>query len=91
MKIPAELMPIPSTLGIVTDLVTTGQQSETWWNESFVDDVALSNPGTPISGLRLNVRATSYGGEPDLGALTPTWIDGQGGWPQVVISQLVAV
>jgi hypothetical protein len=69
-----------------TSAKNAGTQYETYWDEQWIWDVKLPAPVT-ASYLRLHVRNTSYGGEPDA---TTNSIGGQGG-PQRIMLQEVAV
>ena len=46
-----------------------GTQRETYWDEQWIEDVKLPTP-VSCQGVRVNVSKLSYGGEPDLAAVT---------------------
>lgn len=64
----------------------TGCQRETYWDEQWVFPVKLTTP-VDCNGIRIVVRATSYGGEPDAASLA---VGGQG-WSQRLTLSEVAV
>lgn len=68
-----------------SDANGTGCQRETYWDDQYVFDVKLPAPVT-CKAVRLNVRATSYGGEPDAACLTT---GGQGNSAQYITLQEV--
>jgi len=55
--------PAPTTYLHGTNYWNTGCRWETFWDEQWIFDVPLAAPVT-AKHLRLNVRSTSYGGEP---------------------------
>jgi hypothetical protein len=77
----------PSSFLFGTDSSNTWCVRETFWDEQWVFDVPLPAPVT-TKYLRLNVRATSYGGEPDAAANTA---GGQGDSAQRVVIQEIAI
>lgn len=70
-----------------TDFSGVGCQYETYWDEQWIFDVKLPTPVT-AQYLRLNVRAASYGGEPDANALAA---GGQGGPPRIVLQEIAVL
>ena len=77
----------PSSFQHGTDSTNVGCQRETYWDEQWIFDVKLPQPVT-AKGVRLYVRATSYGGEPD-NASTVT--GGQGDSNQHLVLEEIAV
>jgi hypothetical protein len=77
----------PSSFVHGADSTGTGCQRETYWDEQWIFDVKLPAPVT-AKAVRLNVRATSYGGEPDAACATA---GGQGNAAQVITVQEIAV
>ncbi len=66
---------------------TTGCSRETWAPDVWVEDIALPSPVSAL-GVRINVRALTYGGEPD-GAATAA--GGQGMvTPKLAIQEMMA-
>lgn len=53
-----------SSIAHGSDGTGVGCTRETWWDEQWIFDVPLDEPRV-CDALRVNVRATSYGGEPD--------------------------
>jgi hypothetical protein len=79
--------PTPSSFIHGADFWGTGCQRETYWDEQWIHDVKLPAPVT-VKYVRLYVRATSYGGEPDAAA---TATGGQGNSNQFITLQEMAV
>ena len=77
----------PTSFHFGTDGTNAGTTRETYWDEQWIFDVKLPGPVT-CSGVRVNVRATSYGGEPDAAAVTA---GGQGASTQRVAFEEIAV
>jgi hypothetical protein len=77
----------PSSFVHGADSTGTGCQRETYWDEQWIFDVKLPAPVT-AKAVRLNVRATSYGGEPDAACVTA---GGQGNAAQYITVQEIAV
>lgn len=77
----------PSSFVHGSDSNGVGCQRETYWDEQWIFDVKLPAPVT-CKAVRLNVRATSYGGEPDSACVTA---GGQGNTIQCISLQEVAV
>ncbi len=77
----------PSSFMFGTDSTNAGCQRETFWDEQWIFDESLPAPVT-CTGIRLNVRATSYGGAPDWAALQ-TGGD-QGGYQRLVVQEIAA-
>jgi hypothetical protein len=70
-----------------TSSSSSGTKIETFWDEQYVFDVPLGTTLT-CSGVRLTVRETSYGGEPDFEAIDA---GGQGNSEQHISLQEVMV
>lgn len=78
---------VPASIWHGANANGTGCQYETYWDEQWIYDVKLPAP-VSAKHVRLNVRATSYGGEPDLTAVTA---GGQGWSTQFITLQEMAV
>lgn len=79
--------PTPTSFLHGTSSSNAGCQRETYWDEQWIFDVKLPAPVT-AKHLRLNVRATSYGGEPDAAALAA---GGQGDNPHLAIQEIAVL
>ena len=77
----------PSSFQWGTSYHNVGCQRETFWDEQWIFDVKLDVPVT-AKYMRLYVRTTSYGGEPDLPCLDT---GGQGASTQQMVLAEVAV
>lgn len=70
-----------------------GTQRETFWNEQWIEDVKLPSPVT-TKGIRVYVRAASYGGEPDADMITFTGLQLSANGmevPQLAIQEIAVV
>jgi hypothetical protein len=79
--------PTPTSFLFGTNSTNTWGTQETYWDEQWVFDVPLATPVT-CRYLRVFVRSTSYGGEPDAAA---TAAGGQGDGSQRIAVQEIAV
>lgn len=79
--------PTPTSFLFGTDGTAAGCQRETFWDEQWVFDVKLPIP-VRAKGIRLVVRATSFGGAPDQAALDT---GGDQGGTQHITLQDIAV
>ncbi len=61
---------------------------ETYWDEQWIYDVPFSGGPVAFRHLRLVVRSTSFGGEPDGDCLTA---GGQGGYERIVVEELAVL
>ena len=77
----------PTSFLFGSDGTSVGTSRETYWDEQWIFDVALPTP-VACSGVRVNVRATSYGGEPDSAAIGA---GGQGASAQRLALEEIAV
>ncbi len=74
-----------------SDFTNAGCQRETFWPERWIEDVKLSSPVT-CSGVRVYVRETTAGGEPDADCVTFGGYQlGQGTTPCPIAIQEIAV
>jgi hypothetical protein len=71
-----------------TSASNAGCQRETFWDEQWIFDVPFTGGAVDFKHLRIYVRETSYGGEPDVGA---TVSGGQGYPSQRITVQEVVV
>ena len=60
---------IPTSMAYTTNNTQLNSQRETFWDERSVFDIPLTAP-IVATGVRLRIRATSSGGEPDAACLT---------------------
>lgn len=77
----------PSSFLHGTNANGTGTQRETYWDEQWVWDITLPEL-VRAAYLRIYVRETSYGGEPDAAAVTT---GGQGSEDQFLVLQEIEV
>lgn len=70
-----------------TNSTNAGCQYETFWDEQWIFDVKIPTP-VVCTYIRVNVRSTSYGGEPDATTLS---VGGQGGNPRITIQELAVL
>lgn len=70
-----------------TDWFNAGTQRETFWDEQWIFDVKFPAPVT-CKAVRVFVRTTSYGGEPDAACLAT---GGQGDIPHFAAQEIVVL